>query len=94
VDAGVVLTVAQASDMLDDLRRQFASVIAEIGYPQLMIGCDCILRRLELENCDALEPMSALLSAHNVVGFNTYGEQYQAMHVNQTFTGVAIGRRA
>ena len=28
---------------------------------------------------------------NNVVGFGTFGEQFQAMHVNQTFTGVAIG---
>ncbi len=27
-----------------------------------------------------------------VVGFNAYGEQIAGMHVNQTFTGVAIGR--
>jgi signal transduction histidine kinase len=27
-----------------------------------------------------------------VIGFATYGEQYNAMHVNQTFTGVAIGQ--
>jgi hypothetical protein len=26
-----------------------------------------------------------------VVGFSTYGEQYNGIHVNQTFTGVAIG---
>ena len=27
-----------------------------------------------------------------MVGFSTYGEQFGAMHVNQTFTGIAIGR--
>ena len=26
-----------------------------------------------------------------MIGFSTYGEQYHAMHINQTFTGVAIG---
>ena len=36
-------------------------------------------------------PISSLLAANNVVGFNTYGEQHNAMHVNQTLTGVAIG---
>jgi hypothetical protein len=28
-----------------------------------------------------------------VIGFNTYGEQYASMHLNQTFSGVAFGRR-
>ena len=27
----------------------------------------------------------------NVIGFGSYGEQFHGMHVNQTFTGVAIG---
>ena len=29
-----------------------------------------------------------------VLGFSTYGEQYNGIHVNQTFTGVALGTRA
>ena len=31
------------------------------------------------------------MAKNNVIGFATYGEQFNAMHVNQTFTGVAIG---
>jgi hypothetical protein len=30
------------------------------------------------------------LVKHNVRGFSTYGEQIGSIHVNQTFTGVAI----
>jgi hypothetical protein len=30
--------------------------------------------------------------ANNAVGFSTYGEQFNGIHVNQTLTGVAIGR--
>jgi hypothetical protein len=28
---------------------------------------------------------------HRVCAFNTYGEQYRGVHVNQTFAGIAIG---
>ena len=41
---------------------------------------------------DGVEPVSAFLRSQNVIGFNTYGEQFNGMHINQTFTGVAIGR--
>jgi hypothetical protein len=34
--------------------------------------------------------VSALLQQHRVLGFSTYGEQLNSMHVNQTMTGVAI----
>ncbi len=35
-----------------------------------------------------------LSAATTSFGFNTYGEQFRSMHLNQTFTGVAIGRDA
>jgi len=32
-----------------------------------------------------------LYMEHNVIGFSTYGEQINGLHLNHTFTGVAIG---
>lgn len=91
IDAGLVLTVARGKDMIENLDKTFAAVRERIGTPQLILGCDCILRRLELEQRGIKEHAAALFAANNVVGFATYGEQFNAMHVNQTFTGVAIG---
>ena len=34
--------------------------------------------------------LSGILSENRVIGFSTYGEQVNSMHVNQTLTGVAI----
>jgi hypothetical protein len=31
------------------------------------------------------------MDRNNAVGFCTYGEQCEAMHMNQTFAGIAIG---
>ena len=61
------------------------------GVPELVIGCDCILRKLESEQKGIKAQISELMTKNNVIGFATYGEQFNAMHVNQTFTGVAIG---
>ena len=58
--------------------------------PETIIACDCILRRLEVEQVQGLREMSRILAGNNVVGFSTYGEQFNSVHVNQTFTGVAI----
>jgi hypothetical protein len=57
----------------------------------VVLGCDCILRTLAEHDSATRTRLSALLAANHVVGFNTYGEQFNAMHVNQTFTGIAIG---
>lgn len=91
IDEGLVLTVARGIDMIESLSQTFAEVRERIGPPQLILGCDCILRRLELEQREIKDRAAAILAENNVVGFATYGEQFNAMHVNQTFTGVALG---
>lgn len=91
IEQGVVLTLATPGDLIEDLRELFGSLRADIGDPQLIIGFDCVLRGLEMERRQARQAVSRLMAENNVVGFATYGEQYHAMHLNQTFTGVAIG---
>ena len=56
----------------------------------LILGCDCFLRRMESELRGEDQRMSEFLAANRVIGFNTYGEQFNGMHINQTFTGVAF----
>lgn len=91
VENGIVLTAMQPAPLLEDLNRMLDGVTARLGPSTLMIGCDCFLRRMELEAVQHVEQASALLRRSRVVGFNTYGEQHHGMHVNQTFTGVALG---
>jgi hypothetical protein len=91
IDEGIVLTVAKGVDLLDDLRSLFRRLRRDVGPPDLIIGCDCVLRNLEVEERGLKSAVSALFVEQHVVGFCTYGEQYMSMHVNQTFTGVIIG---
>lgn len=90
IDEGIVLTLARHEDLIDNLRRFFRGVRAEMGAPLLVIGFDCILRCLEAENRQVRHLTSEIFAANNVIGFSTYGEQFAAMHVNHTFTGVFI----
>jgi hypothetical protein len=91
IDEGVVLTLARHEDIVANLETFFSKVRAEIGEPSLVIGFDCILRSLEAEKHQTKFHLSRILAANNVIGFCTYGEQFGAMHVNQTFTAVVIG---
>jgi hypothetical protein len=91
IDAGIVLTIAKGVDMVENLEQAFTQVRNTLGEPQLVLGCDCILRRLETEREGIKDQIGAIFAANNVIGFATYGEQFNAMHVNQTFTGIAIG---
>jgi hypothetical protein len=91
IDEGIVLTVAKGVDLVENLSRTFADVKLRVGAPDLVLGCDCILRHLEMKEKNLVGDVSRLLRDNCVVGFSTYGEQYNAMHVNQTFTAVSIG---
>lgn len=88
IDEGLVLTLAEPMDMVAHLDREFAALDA----PEAILACDCILRRMEAEEKQMIGAISALLRQHRVVGFSTYGEQLNGMHVNQTMTGVALYR--
>lgn len=91
IDEGIVLSVAEADDLIDDLKMAMDDLQKRIGKPQLVLGCDCLFRMLEMEQKNIKEEVGAILAENNVFAFSTYGEQYNGMHVNQTFTGVAIG---
>ena len=59
---------------------------------EVVIGFECVLNRLEAERNQIKHHLSRLHAANNVTGFASFGEQWGSMHVNQTFTGIAIGR--
>ena len=86
------LICAQQPLPLRDLRALFDGLEQRLGPLLLTIGCDCFLRRMEVEARGLVADTAALLVDQRVIGFNTYGEQFNGMHINQTFTGVAIGR--
>jgi len=89
IDEGMVLTVADAKGISTHLQQVLTGLYAQ-EEPDMIFACDCILRRLEAEQKGELEVMSRMLSEHRVFGFSTYGEQFNALHVNQTLTGLAI----
>jgi len=91
IDEGLVLRLASGTDLVENLEQCFREVRTEIGPPQLVLGWDCILRKLEILETHLQDRVGRILQRNNTVGFNTYGEQFRGVHVNQTLSGVAIG---
>ena len=89
VAEGMVLTLSDPSDMAAHLGDSLAGLAAQ-GTPRMVLGFDCIFRRMDAEARQQTRPVSDLLARHRVRGFSTYGEQTGGMHVNQTLTGVAF----
>lgn len=91
IDEGLVLTTAKPRSILEDTEAAFAAVRARVPSLELVLGFDCILRRLELDERGIVEAAGRLMRGNKVVGFSTYGEQLNSVHINQTLTGVALG---
>ena len=89
IDEGMVLSLADAENMVDHLEREMGELSKE-RTPDTILACDCILRRIEAQQKQLISPISKVLVKNRVIGFCTYGEQFNSMHVNQTLTGVAI----
>jgi hypothetical protein len=94
IDEGVVFTVAHPQDMLHSTARVLEEIDAKLGGIDLVVGFDCMLRRLDAETHQVRHQMDELYRKYSLAGFHTYGEQFNAMHLNQTLTGIAFGPRA
>lgn len=94
IDEGMVLRLARGVDLADNLEQAFAAINAAIGEPRLVVGCDCILRRIEIIQSRQADRVEDVLRRNKVIGFSSYGEQYRGVHVNQTLTGIAFGDAA
>ena len=86
---GLVLTLAEPRDIAAHLERRLTELAGDRPVDAIL-ACECILRRLEAEQVQKAREVSDILDRHRVVGFSTYGEQINGMHVNHTMTGVVI----
>lgn len=86
VEPGTVLTIGHAESLTDGLRLR----MEQIGPAEMVLGFDCVLRRIALEQAGEQGTVRRLCRDFRIVGFNTYGEQHGGIHVNQTFVGLAF----
>ena len=91
IDYGLVLTVARSEGMVASSYAAIDAIEEAIGPIDMLFGFDCIYRKLDARHRQTSHRIEKLYRDSNFVGFNTYGEQYNSMHINQTFTGLAIG---
>jgi hypothetical protein len=91
IEEGLVFRVAHGVDLVNNLEQTFDKIRKDMGKPQLVIGCDCILRNLEISQSGLKNRVEEIFKNNNTIGFSSYGEQFHGVHVNQTLTGIAIG---
>ncbi len=88
---GTELTFARSAEVMESLRSAFDRVRSVIDQPKVVLGCDCVMRRLQLEELGMDREVGEFFARQAVVGFSSYGEQVHGHHHNQTFAGIALG---
>ena len=92
VEEGMVLEIGAHSTMQDALQDQLQTMLTEFGRPTFMLLCNCVLRAEEAEK-EGIRPELGLLLANSTdsyIGFDTYGEQLNGLHINQTMVALAL----
>ncbi|NRA63587.1 MAG: FIST C-terminal domain-containing protein [Pseudobacteriovorax sp.] len=96
IEEGMVLEVASHRNMQPELEKDLTEAKKSFEKIDLFLVCNCILRSLESiakNNHDDLGKLMTNLT-DNVVGFDTYGEQLNGLHINQTLVGLILGKKA
>ena len=91
IDNGLPLTIGRGMDIEINLEKAVNKLNEIFDNVEISIGCDCILRRLEILANKKENLIAGLLKRINLFGFSTYGEQFNSLHINQTLTGVIFG---
>ncbi|WP_028580830.1 FIST N-terminal domain-containing protein [Desulfogranum japonicum] len=91
LDPGTVLTLGKSGDIVGITEQVFRDARESLGSCHLIIGFDCVQRRLEIQEKNLMQPMNQLMQEYHFFGFSSYGEQYQGLHINHTSTGVMLG---
>lgn len=90
IDDGLIMTLGQGQEISKTLRSGLNIRDRNGRRPDFILGFDCVLRKLEIEQKQLGRAVSDILSEARVLGFNTYGEQHCGVHMNQTLVGVAF----
>ncbi|NOY71203.1 MAG: hypothetical protein GXP14_02315, partial [Gammaproteobacteria bacterium] len=93
IEIGLPLTLGQAGDITEALKNWASQLKRTFSTINLTLGCDCLFRKLEIMENGIENNIENELHKVNFIGFNTYGEQYNAIHVNQTLTGIVFGTK-
>ncbi len=93
IEEGMVLDIGSHTDMASALANDLEALQCRMGNIPFLFGFNCILRAIEADGAGAHERLGQVFkqSCDNMIGFDTYGEQLDGLHMNQTLVAVAFG---
>lgn len=91
IEEGMVLQVGAHHEMKEALQSDLAALRASPRV-DFLLGFNCVLRALETTERESWDALGAVVSSVSraSIGFDTYGEQLNGLHINQTLVAVAF----
>ena len=95
VQYGEQLNILEPDHLIDRTRESLQEVVSQLtdnGHKaEAMLLFHCLARFIEAKEQDGTDALAEALCQVPVCGLNTYGEQYETMHMNHSLTGVIFG---
>jgi len=93
IEEGMVLNLCKHQDMLAEYDQLMTGIQQSGAKISLLLVCNCIYRALEGMDGDLNQQLAekTCAIADHMIGFDTYGEQWQGLHINQTLVALALG---
>jgi len=96
IEEGMVLELGGHHDMEQELEAQLGGLAERMGSVEFMMMWNCVFRMLEAQQSGAFEALGRVLGevCPTSMAFDTYGEQLDGLHINQTLVGIAFQKAA
>jgi len=95
VEEGMVVRVGELGNLVSAAEGQLKELQASLGGDMLaLVAFTCFQRRLDNERAGEQDRYRTIMAPYPLIGFCTYGEQFNGVHVNQMATGFALGNPA
>ena len=91
IEYGEKVYLMQRHPIVDTTRAAMAELKETLGTVTGMVCVNCAGRYVEIYNENVGEEIIQALNIGPFIGFNSYGEQFNSLHMNQTLTLMAFG---
>jgi hypothetical protein len=95
VQHGEQLNILEPDDLVECTRKSLSKAITKFSKDgtgvEGMLLFHCLARFIEATESGQADALGKVLSQTPVCGLNTYGEQFETMHMNHSLTGVIFG---
>lgn len=92
LEEGTVIYTMRAGDVVDETRRGIQAALRTVERPVGLLLFNCGGRMWEAASQGRVAELARAMLPIRGAGFTTYGEQFRAVHLNQTLTGLVFGQ--